>query len=310
MTRLPPPLLLAFLFALTASPLAFAAGGDCPATFDSDDCDVGLATDACFTGTDAEGEFLRCDFRSAGAATNATLVLGYHGASRYSAWGDVGGTKFCCAYDDTTGGYEQIKILGSDSGDNLKFTHNGTYDLAAYNATLSYATIDGGVGNDIVIGSNTSAASYQESLYGGANDDTISAGGGDDNLNGDGGVDTLLGGSGVDTMSGGIGNDIMVGGVGNDIMNGDGDDDVESGGDGNDTMDGGTGTAASGYDVLCGEGGADILKASATDGDQLYGANSGDTLYCEGSSTLYDETSIPDNCSGTTTLTERPSECP
>lgn len=298
------------MFALTASPLAFAAGGDCPATFDSDDCDVGLATDACFTGTDAEGEFLRCDFRSAGAATNATLVLGYHGASRYSAWGDVGGTKFCCAYDDTTGGYEQIKILGSDSGDTLKFTHNGTYDLAAYNATLSYGTIDGGNGADTVIGSNTSAASYQESLYGGADGDTISAGGGDDMLDGEGGGDTLLGGSGVDTMRGGIEDDIMLGGTGNDIMDGDAGHDVMSGGDGNDTMDKSGGTAASGYDVMCGEGGADELTASLGDDDQLYGANAGDWLVCPDVYTWYDTTSGTGTCTGTNTLSSRPSECP
>lgn len=241
------------MFALTASPLAFAAGGDCPATFDSDDCDIG-GGNACTAGTDAGVDFIRCDLGAAGASSTATVVRAYNGASRFSAWGTYGSTKFCCAYTDTAGGYADIKIQGSDFPDTLKYNYNNTHDLSAYNASTLYGSIDGGEGSDTIIGSNTNAASYVESLYGGAScvatgDDTINGGAGDDNIYGECGNDTLLGGPGADVMSGGVGVDTMLGGDGDDIMDGDGGNDAESGGDGNDTMDGGGGTAADNTDV-------------------------------------------------------------
>jgi Ca2+-binding RTX toxin-like protein len=71
----------------------------------------------------------------------------------------------------------------------------------------------GGYGNDSLIG-----GAGQDSLSGGAGNDTIEGGGGDDFLDGGTGNDSLEGGAGDDVMVGGDGNDSMVGGAGRDLM--------------------------------------------------------------------------------------------
>jgi len=71
-----------------------------------------------------------------------------------------------------------------------------------------------------------SGTGHNDSLSGGANDDTLSGLGGNDVLVGFGGNDSLDGGTGNDTLVGMDGNDILKGNTGADFMNG---------GDGNDT---------------------------------------------------------------------------
>lgn len=141
-------------------------------------------------------------------------------------------------------------------------------------------------------------------------DDTIVGGGGDDDLWGQCGDDLILGGPGDDRINGGTENDTILGGSGADTIDGYEDDDLISGGDGIDEIDMSTGTApAEGYDVICGEDDADTLKASASDGDLLWGASSTDVLYCVDNSTSYSYTLYPDHCGGTV-LTARPDACP
>ena len=69
-------------------------------------------------------------------------------------------------------------------------------------------------------------------VVGGAGNDSIIGGAVDDSVSGGGGNDTLLGGLGDDTLDGGSGNDSLSGDAGNDIF-------IASGG--NDTISGGTG---------------------------------------------------------------------
>jgi Ca2+-binding RTX toxin-like protein len=81
---------------------------------------------------------------------------------------------------------------------------------------LTLLSIDGGVGNDTVSGSD--------------GPDLIVGGDGNDVLNGGGGDDRIIGGTGTDTMNGGAGDDTLVwnNGDGTDVINGDaGNDDVE-----------------------------------------------------------------------------------
>lgn len=70
----------------------------------------------------------------------------------------------------------------------------------------SVLRLDGGIGNDVLIG--------------GAASDYLSGGPGNDALEGGGGDDVINGGTGADTLEGGGGRDILVGGAGNDLIDG------------------------------------------------------------------------------------------
>ncbi len=93
-------------------------------------------------------------------------------------------------------------------------------------------TLDGGAGNDSVLGDGDDPyVGGNDTLFGGigddrlegwGGDDTLYGGDGDDDMNGDfsfefgGGNDQLFGGAGNDSIDGGRGVDLMVGGTGND----------------------------------------------------------------------------------------------
>lgn len=78
-------------------------------------------------------------------------------------------------------------------------------------ASVAGTAIDGGLGDDILIGSDADAT-----------------------LRGGDGIDTLIGGDGNDTLEGGAGNDILIGGAGDDVLFGGAGDDTLYGGSGND----------------------------------------------------------------------------
>lgn len=128
-----------------------------------------------------------------------------------------------------------------------------TIDLSGVTATsftaLTTVTIDGGAGNDSIIGSSLN--------------DSISGGGGNDTIKGGDGNDTLNGGTGNDQLYGDAGNDLLLGGAGNDYLSGGAGNDSLSGGAGNDSLDGGAG-----HDTLNGGAGADTIK-KGTDGDVI-----------------------------------------
>jgi len=81
-------------------------------------------------------------------------------------------------------------------------------------------TVDGGAGNDVLVGS-----------FG---DDTLSGGAGDDRINGQDGNDLILGGGGDDTVNGNRGNDTEILGAGDDTA-------LWAPGEGSDVVDGGAG---------------------------------------------------------------------
>lgn len=262
-------------------------------------------------------QWLYCDLQSAGGSSDAVAVKGYHGSSRYSAWGTYNGTKFCCAYNSNVLGFYDVKIHGSAYADTLKFSYNGTYDLGPTGVPL-LGSIDGEMGNDTIVGSASTNVIYSEELadtrcdspYTSCND-TINGLAGADKIRGGDGDDTCIGGAGDDDIDGEDGNDTLLGGDGLDTMDGGDGDDVMSGGNNDDVIDS---RSPAGYDVMCGEGNGGIvgdeLHASAGDGDKLYGADAPDHLYCVDGTTSYDTTSgTRYACSGST-LTSRPSECP
>jgi Ca2+-binding RTX toxin-like protein len=113
------------------------------------------------------------------------------------------------------------------------------------------ATLDGGVGNDVIVS--------------GSGDDSLFGGTGNDVLNGTEGNDTLDGGIGDDVLSDDGGNDSFFGGVGNDeLTHGDfggaAADATLDGGEGDDTLDGGAGNDWASY---ANAGGAVTVDLSA-----------------------------------------------
>jgi Ca2+-binding RTX toxin-like protein len=85
---------------------------------------------------------------------------------------------------------------------------------------LTHGSVDGGAGNDVIIGDS--------------GDQTLSGGSGDDIIWGRGGVDVINGGTGDDIIRGGAGDDILTGGSGNDLIDG-GDINLAKSDDGFDT---------------------------------------------------------------------------
>lgn len=135
------------------------------------------------------------------------------------------------------------------------------------------ATIDGGVGNDVLPGTaeddsingfdgNDSLAGLggNDTLIGGNGNDFLDGGNGDDDLRGIAGSNTILGGAGVDNVFGGNGGDSIDGGLDDDFLQGDldvasGAADTINGGNGNDTLLG-----LGGNDSLTGGPGGDIFN--------------------------------------------------
>jgi Ca2+-binding RTX toxin-like protein len=107
-------------------------------------------------------------------------------------------------------------------------------------------TIEGGDGNDLIVGSQ-----QRDLIYGGDGHDRLLGQGGNDSIDGGSGGDWIEGGSGNDRLSGADGVDIIFGGSGDDQIHG---------GDGGDYLIGG-----SGDDDLYGGGGADWIFGDATD---------------------------------------------
>jgi Ca2+-binding RTX toxin-like protein len=124
--------------------------------------------------------------------------------------------------------------------------------------TVAY--VDGGPGDDTIVGSLTTAASgsCETGCHLETGSQTLEGGPGDDIVYGDRGNDILRGNEGDDRLYGGIGDDRLEGGPGNDWL---------SGGFGADTIDG-----QEGSDYVRGDGTIDHISDSglaATDKDTL-----------------------------------------
>lgn len=131
-----------------------------------------------------------------------------------------------------------LTVTGTTANDVMTITQSGsTWTITdnAYSTTQSYVgvtqlVVNGGDGSD-KISANTAV---NTSLNGGTGNDTLIGsnltdifvgGDGNDSLVGNGGADKFFGGAGNDTLSGGAGNDTLFGGTGNDsIVGNDGDD--------------------------------------------------------------------------------------
>ncbi len=106
------------------------------------------------------------------------------------------------------------------------FGNGGNDQIAIADIVRQTTTLDGGLGNDIIVGSRQS-----DSISGGPGSDRISGRGGNDRINGGAGNDAIDGGDGSDAIAGGEGSDLIRGGSGDDRILGDptdaGDHDVD-----------------------------------------------------------------------------------
>lgn len=156
------------------------------------------------------------------------------------------------------GGEGNASIEGTEEGDFI--------DLSGI-AVSKIESVNGGYGDDIIIGSNQD----EETLYGHDNADRIEGRAGVDKIHGGLGDDTLLdGGDGDDFIWGDGGDDLLKGGAGKDELRGGTEDDWLEGGEE--------------VDWLWGEDGNDVLKG-AKDGqedgfrDYLYGGQGKDKYF-------------------------------
>jgi Ca2+-binding RTX toxin-like protein len=172
------------------------------------------------------------------------------------------------AWDD----YAPDQIYGLGGNDQI---YGGSSDgLAAY--------IDGGSGNDNIVGSHVADTIFggdgADTVIAGSGNDTIDAGDGDDNLHANDGHDLVYCGAGNDTVSGWWGNDTVYGDDGNDSLLGDGANDLIVAGAGSDYAYGGTGDDI----IYDGNNYAPAVANTNTTADTLIGGEGNDTLYSGG----------------------------
>ena len=173
----------------------------------------------------------------------------------------------------------------SGSGDEDHWAHVGFTDQTSMEFTLT--SRGAGTNYDFATETFTNtpteiyATTDDDSVSGGAGNDSIIDQDGDDILAGDAGNDTVDGGVGNDSIFGGTGNDSAIGGSGNDVILGEDGDDTASGGTGSDLIYGGAGddslSTGLGEDTLYGGAGDDQLSNSAGN-DTLIGGTGNDTL--------------------------------
>jgi Ca2+-binding RTX toxin-like protein len=128
--------------------------------------------------------------------------------------------------DDTAGvtGSSQSEFISvHSSGDDLVVNGLAAQTRLANLDASDAVSIDGGVGNDVIIAASVAAGVARVSLLGGAGNDTLFAGRGGMSLSGGAGNDLLVGNGGNDVLSAGTGDDLLIGGAGNDLFSGDDD---------------------------------------------------------------------------------------
>jgi Ca2+-binding RTX toxin-like protein len=167
----------------------------------------------------------------------------------------------------------KLRVRGTDGDDEI-LLRQGTVrlnglDTGAFDpATVTSVEIDGGEGDDVIIGGNWPAY-----VLGGAGNDRISWAGADSTLSGGGGNDAIDGGNAREVMNGGPGDDTLRSGAGRDFIRGGAGRDYLDGGPQRDIIRG-----DGGRDILFGHGGNDHLDGGPGD-DRLYGGPGADHLF-------------------------------
>jgi Ca2+-binding RTX toxin-like protein len=218
---------------------------------------------------EATGAELADDILIKPGATAGSFVAGWRPAGSTAAFKNVSFT----IPDDV----DAVWVRGGGGNDRIEIDP----------AVAAPIYVDGGTGNDTILGGNG-----PDILYGGAGSDTIDGRGGNDLIFGDGGTDTTAGSvvvvapadEGNDTISGGAGIDVLLGGGGDDRIDGGAGFDQVRGEAGNDILTntgdsfGDDMSGGAGNDVLIGGAGGDTLTGGAGD-DTLIGGGGPDTMF-------------------------------
>jgi Ca2+-binding RTX toxin-like protein len=163
-----------------------------------------------------------------------------------------------------------IVVATGDGNDKVSLSYVGS---AQFTQLWQVPIIDGGAGNDTILGSQLC-----DLLYGVSGDDTIIGLESGDHLYGGLGADRLFGdygsnhaqGSGADFLYGEIGADVLIGDQGNDTLLGFAGDDLLFGRDGDDTLLG-----MDGNDSVFGEAGNDRMFWYPSDGTDVHEGGAG-----------------------------------
>ncbi|EEX14650.1 peptidase domain protein [Citreicella sp. SE45] len=153
-------------------------------------------------------------------------------------------------------GKDTVTYANSDAGVNVLLNSaSNSGGHAAGDILEGFERVVGSDFDDTIAANNVNAATIE----GGAGNDRIIGGGNFQSLRGGGGNDTITGYSGADPSSSSV-RDIIVGDVGNDVLAGAG---------GDDTIDGGTGN-----DLIRGNAGDDILNGGTGFDTFIFGLTS------------------------------------
>lgn len=190
---------------------------------------------------------------------------------------------------------EEIELTVEQSADLTIETGDGDDDVSISTNVEASLTVDGGAGNDRIIGGSGDdelvGGSGADTIRGRQGDDKILGGTGSDELSGGSGNDRILGGSGSDELSGGSGDDNVLGGSGSDELSGGSGDDTLYGGDGDDTIGGDRGDdqifGNDGDDQIDGGAGRDELRGNAGT-DTITGDSSEDMFHGNDNDTIVD----------------------
>ncbi|MBR8831845.1 MAG: hypothetical protein N5P05_002172 [Chroococcopsis gigantea SAG 12.99] len=210
----------------------------------NDTINAGLGINNVYGGTG--NDLLVLDYSSNTYAGNVTypagITLSYYSGNGFTGWS---GNYF--AYNNGSGGYDQVYFQDIERFQVTGTAYNDSFDQAGYGSI-----IDGGAGIDTLnnvdfsletgnMSLDNSGATYTRSdgstirnvekfgnvTLGSGNDTiaftdnlnhTLTGGDGSDSLTAGGGNDTLNGGDGDDTLNAGFGNNQALGGAGNDLL--------------------------------------------------------------------------------------------
>lgn len=170
---------------------------------------------------------------------------------------------FCCGFRESAANkVHELSVDGTPQDNSIRLHQCTFQDVFSISPPLS-VSVQGGEGDDLIIGSDFSSSSYTDVLRGGQGEDRTFGFAGDDELFGNESNDHLFGGAGNDFLQGNGGDDHLNGGSGSDTL---------FGGDENDTLQGGPG-----MDDLRGGAGGDLL-CDQLEGDDLRGQGGNDRL--------------------------------
>ena len=209
--------------------------------------------------------------------------LNWNGTFMFDSWGDhgspgdpptnkIGGAAQGITNFDTWGdGLDVYTIYGTSETDLIFLDRVVGFDTPRL---TNVTQISGGVGNDVLDLTSTRFTYGAVTLDGGAGNDSLLGNSGADRLFGQSGHDRLKGYGGNDYLSGGLNNDHLYGGRGNDKLIGGSGHDYLYGQFGKDALSGGSGNDRFVFDVSPTKANLDTITDFSVKYDSIHLARS------------------------------------